>query len=275
MASSADQQPIWARPEPGTRRPRFSREQIATTALAIADAEGFDAVSMRRLAAELGAGTMTLYHYVRTKDDLVALMDDAMMAELIIPADELPTHWHAAMTAIANRTREVLSRHVWAMTALRNAQIGPNAMRHVDQTFTALAGTDLDVPRKFALMAVVDDFVNGNVMRMVEVRAGAEAGPEAIKAAEDYGRALLETGDYPEMTRIFGHAAATADRTEMEKVTGGAVQLDWFAEGLRALLDGLGRRMGLDIPADDPTAAPATAPTADRANNAATDPAAG
>ncbi len=254
MASSADNQPIWARPEPGTRRPRFSREQIASTALAIADAEGFDAVSMRRLAAELGAGTMTLYHYVRTKDDLIALMDDAMMAELIIPADELPKHWHAAMTAIAHRTREVLSRHVWAMTALRNARVGPNAMRHVDQTFTALADTGLDVAQKFALMAVVDDFVNGNVMRMVEIRAGAEASPEAIKAAEDYGRQLMASGDYPELSRVFGQASAT---NELEKVAGDAAQLDWFAEGLRALLDGLGRQMGLDVPDDAPDLDPA------------------
>src|SRR5215207_5547112 len=73
--SAADDMPIWARPEPGERRPAHTREKIAETAIAIADAEGFEAVSMRRIAAELGAGTMTLYHYVRTKDELVALMD--------------------------------------------------------------------------------------------------------------------------------------------------------------------------------------------------------
>ena len=61
---SAGESPIWARPEPGERRARRAREQIAQAAIAIADAEGFEAVSMRRIAAELGAGTMTLYHYV-------------------------------------------------------------------------------------------------------------------------------------------------------------------------------------------------------------------
>ena len=58
---------------------------------------------MRRVAEELGAGTMTLYHYVRTKDELLALMDDAIMGEMLIPADELPTDWRAAVTAIARR----------------------------------------------------------------------------------------------------------------------------------------------------------------------------
>src|SRR6476620_10056298 len=65
--AEAGDQPIWARPEPGERRPAYTRERIAETAIAIADAEGFDAVSMRRIASELGAGTMTLYYYVRTK----------------------------------------------------------------------------------------------------------------------------------------------------------------------------------------------------------------
>src|SRR5262249_54891746 len=63
---------IWLRPEPSGRRPRFTREQIARAALRIADDESFEAVTMKRIASELGAGTMTLYYYVRTKADIVA-----------------------------------------------------------------------------------------------------------------------------------------------------------------------------------------------------------
>ena len=63
----------------------------------IADAEGFDAVSMRRIATELDAGTMTLYHYVRTKDELLTLVIDAVMGEVVIPDDEpMPDDWRAA-----------------------------------------------------------------------------------------------------------------------------------------------------------------------------------
>ena len=72
--------PIWTQPAPGTPAPKLTREQIADVALAIADSEGFEAVSMRRIAEELDVGTMTLYYYVRTKDDLLSLMDDALMA---------------------------------------------------------------------------------------------------------------------------------------------------------------------------------------------------
>ena len=71
-------------------------------AIHIADAEGFDALSMRRLAAELDAGTMTLYHYVRTKDELLSLVNDAVMGELLVPPGELPDDWRAAITLIAH-----------------------------------------------------------------------------------------------------------------------------------------------------------------------------
>src|ERR1043165_2465523 len=89
--------PIWVHPAPGSRRPKLTREQIATCALAIADAEGFDAVSMRRIAEELGVGTMTLYYYVRTKDDLLALIDDALMAEVVARTVPLPGGWRPAV----------------------------------------------------------------------------------------------------------------------------------------------------------------------------------
>ena len=86
MSTADSRLPIWVRPEPGTRRPRFTREQIAATALADrGPLRAFEAVSMRRIAAELGAGTMTLYHYVRTKDDLKDLLDDAIVGEALVP----------------------------------------------------------------------------------------------------------------------------------------------------------------------------------------------
>ena len=69
--------------------------------------EGFDAVTMKRIAAELGAATMTLYYYVRNKSDVVALMQDAILADLLIPDADLRGGWRDAFTAIARRTRGV------------------------------------------------------------------------------------------------------------------------------------------------------------------------
>src|ERR1700678_2227648 len=102
---------IWLRPEPSGRRPRYTRAEIARTALDLADAEGFEAVTMKRIASELGAGTMTLYYYIRTKADVVALMQDAILVDLLIPDDELPAYWRDAVIAIARRTRDLLLAH--------------------------------------------------------------------------------------------------------------------------------------------------------------------
>jgi len=226
--------PIWARPEPGSRRPRFTREQLAAAALAIADAEGFDAVSMRRVATELGAGTMTLYHYVRTKDDLVALMDDAIMTEVLIPDGELPTRWRAALTAIAHRTREVLMRHPWALHSLRDARMGPNAMRHAEQSFAALAHTDLDAAGKVTLVGMVDDYVHGNASRTAELRARAADGDPSV----DFVRTQLRTGGYPHLQAVFGSGA-------MDRITGPVAEQQRFERGLQALLDGATVLMGL------------------------------
>jgi AcrR family transcriptional regulator len=247
VARGDDSALIWTRPEPGTRRSKLSRDQIASTALAIADTEGFAAVSMRRIAGELEVGTMTLYYYVRTKDELVALMDDAIMSEVLIPPDELPTHWYDALTAVAERTWDVLMRHPWALQSLQNAQAGPNAMRHFEQSLAAIAGTDLDAPAKFALLAMVDDYVHGNVLRSAEMRsAGAPPLDEqAIEAAVRFGEAQLATGQFPHTQALFG---GDDPRNVFPRLIGDTSERDRFRHGLSVLLDGVASRMKLSRP---------------------------
>src|SRR5262249_3952253 len=113
--SSDPKQMIWLRPEPRSRGPALSRSAIAAAALEIADTEGFDAVSMRRVAQKLGVGTMTLYHYVANKDDLITLMVDAVMGEVLVPEADLESGWREALTRIALRSREAFRRHRWAL----------------------------------------------------------------------------------------------------------------------------------------------------------------
>lgn len=247
MASLEDSFLIWTRPEPGSRRPKFTRDQIATTALALADAEGFAAVSMRRIAAELGAGTMTLYYYVRTKDELVALMDDALMGEVLIPDDEFPSHWFDALTVIAERTWDVLMRHPWALQYLQNATAGPNAMLHFEQSLAALADTDLTGPEKFALIAFVDDYIHGNVLRAAEMRSAATEPPDdaALEEAVRYGAAQLATGKFPHTMAMF---EGQDPREVFPKLLGGKTDRDRFRDGLEILLHGVAGRMNLPLP---------------------------
>jgi len=229
--------PIWARPEPGARRARFTRDQIAAAALAIADTDGFEAVSMRRVAAELGAGTMTLYHYVRTKDDLVALMDNAIMGELLIPDGELPSDWREALTLIARRTRDAFARHPWTLESMGDANIGPNGIRHIDQSVAAVAGLDLDAVTRFELISLIDDYVFGYAMRR---RALARDDPEAmaewLDRASSYIEEQMATEDLPHLQAIMPEGGMSAFWKQLEEADFEDAR---FERGLTRLLDGI------------------------------------
>ncbi len=231
-------EPIWARPEPGARRAGYTREQIARTALAIADSEGFDAVSMRRVASELGAGTMTLYHYVRNKDELIELMDDAMMAEVIVPDDELPSDWREALAQIARRSRAVWERHAWAKDQPPGVTIGPNGMRHFEQSLQAVAGTDLDWLDKVEIINMVDDYVLGYVLGQGEIGLSSEE--MKAKWVEPMGRYIdvqLSEGGFPNVRQMVEELGGTRAAIEAFVDTIGDKQ--HFERSLARLLDGI------------------------------------
>jgi AcrR family transcriptional regulator len=235
-ASDPLPQPIWARPEPGARNPRFTRDQIARTAIEIADTEGFDAVSMRRVAAALGAGTMTLYHYVRTKDELLQLMDDAIMAEVLVPDEALRGDWRDALTAIARGSRNAFDHHPWAFDALRGVYGGPNSIRHFEQSLAAVAGTGLDLRGRLELLALVDDYVFGSLVRGQAMEDGhLELDDEAWWAVVGHLHQRIVEGDYPQMQALVGDGDPVAAWKRVISV----MHEDRFERGLAILLDGI------------------------------------
>lgn len=233
---------IWLRPEPSGRRPRYTRAEIARAGIGIADAEGFDAVTMKRIAGELGAGTMTLYYYVRNKADIVALMQDTIFQDVLVPAGDLPPGWREAVTLIAHRTRDVLVGHPWALSSLNQAQFGPNAMRHYEQSLAALANTALSYSQKTEVTAVFDDYVTGNASHTIEARdrfRAAADSPALIAEAQAYGEDLISTGEFPQLEALWKHAR---DAALSGGATGPLADLDrQFEVGLAALLDGIER----------------------------------
>lgn len=231
--------PIWARPAPGTRRPKLTREQIAAAALAIADTDGFAEVSMRRIATELDVGTMTLYYYVKTKDDLVVLMDDAIMAEVLLPPGAVPAGWRAGITAIARNSAQVFARHPWALYSLQGARIGPNGMRHMEQTMQALRDAPTDLKGKLSLMSIVDDYVFGHVLRISEAWTHPMDARVMASITEFFARQLA-TGEYPELSQMIGGDDVFA---AFAKLARWMSENERFDAGLEALLDGLETRM--------------------------------
>ncbi|HTV19843.1 MAG TPA: TetR/AcrR family transcriptional regulator C-terminal domain-containing protein [Polyangiaceae bacterium] len=196
---------FWLRPEPSSRQPRLSRAKIAAAALDIADREGFAEVSMRRVAQALDAGTMSLYYYVKTRDELVALMDDALMAEALLPAPR--SDWPGALLAIAKQTHALFMRHPWALATLRTVPPGPNTLRHGEQCLHALRETSLSAKQKLTLLALVDDFVFGNALRSAESR---------VEVDLEFVRAQLATGAFPELSALYadGRIEPNGDRFE-------------------------------------------------------------
>lgn len=236
MTSEPPDPPIWLRPEPGARRPRFTRERIAAAALELADREGIEAVSMRRVAAALGAGTMTLYHYVGTKDDLLSLMDDAIMAEVVVPDEQLPRDdWRAAMAVIARSSRDAFLRHPWAMEGLRGVRFGPNGMRHFEQSLLAAEATGLPPRERLSLLAVVDDYVFGYIARNQDdpERTTADGTWDDASVLEWFG-GMIDSGDFPALRRLLGDDDRRARWADLA-----AGWTDRFEHGLQIVLDGI------------------------------------
>lgn len=181
--------PIWARPEK-ERRPTLTRPAVVAAAIRLADAEGLAAVSIRRVAAELGGRTMSLYTHIDSKDDLLDLMREQVAAEVVIKGD-LPADWRTAIRLIATRERETALRHPWMIHMLTHAgHLGPNALRHLDQSLKALAPLTPDPRAALHVATAIDHYVIGHVIGEITRH------PTDV-FTQPYTRTLLESGTFP------------------------------------------------------------------------------
>ncbi len=224
---------IWLREEPCSRSPGHSRGRIAAAAIEIADTEGFEAVSMRRVAQQLGAGTMTLYHYVANKDELVTLMMDAVMGEVLVPADQLPGEWRPAMARIAIATRESLRKHRWMLDLLDEPRPGPNKMRHLEQSLQAMAGAGLGAKDTLEAIVLIDEYVFGFAIR--EAQEPGEHEPGWQPGVREFFQRELDSGEFPFARELLGEDldAGIALVREVFREQGR------FERGLERLLDGI------------------------------------
>ena len=226
---------LWMRPEPGSRKPRFSRDDIAAAALHIADTEGFEALSMRRLATELGSGTMTLYHYVRTKDELLALLHDAVMGELLIPDDDLPREWRSALLMIAERSRASWQRHPWALDIQIEPTPGPNGAKHFEQSLQAVSSYPGTLAERVELTTAVDEYVLGYCWFSRSNAPGTGASDRDMLA---YMNALLASGEYPVLQALRDEHGLAPLLRELDVALSDGGR---FRRNLERLLDGFAR----------------------------------
>jgi AcrR family transcriptional regulator len=189
---------------PRGRPPQRTRTQVVAAAIAVADAEGLEALTMRRLAAELGAGVMSLYTYVRDKDDLVDQMVDQ------ISAFE-PGEGGADLLDLVRWQRDLMLRHPWLPTALPNRRLtGENTLRFLERGLAALAPTGLPGNLKMEILALLTGFVGSYVTHeLAQDRAGI-TDPERIAAHVVQLQTAVASGAYPELARVLAENAPVA-----------------------------------------------------------------
>ncbi|MER6095228.1 TetR/AcrR family transcriptional regulator [Streptomyces sp. NPDC001728] len=229
---------LWERLERPAAAPRASLTpgRIADAAIGIADREGFAAVTMRKVAAELGVAPMAAYRHVDGKDELWALMIDRVSGELE-PADEV-SGWRETLRAHALRTRDTMLRHPWLshMPAPLFA-LTPNRMAAAERQLAALDGLGLDVDTMMAAFRAVNAYVHGATqseaaLRQYMAEQGWQSGDESRRGLAPQMAYLMETGRYPTYRR-YTQGAARKDDAEWQFVTG----LDCVLDGVAGLVE--------------------------------------
>jgi AcrR family transcriptional regulator len=200
------------------RPPAHTREQVLAAAIRVADTEGLAAVSMRRVATEIGAGAMSLYTYVPDKERLIDLMVDAVGGEASPVA--ATGDWRADLLAVAGQQRALMLAHRWLPEALPNRRMtGPHVLAYLEQGLAALAPTGLDGPTRLEVMALVTGFVASFV-------TGELADPVPPAEQATMIREAIATGGYPHLAAALAQSAGPRRETSFERLA------TWMITGL-------------------------------------------
>lgn len=221
------------------QQPSLSLEQIVRAAIEIADREGNDAISMRRIASELKVGAMSLYWHVANKEELIQQMLDETYAEMQLPPQ--PTgDWRADMRTVASETRQVFLRHPWAaqIGPTNRSAMGPGFLRHAEFSFGAFEHTKISTDMRSDIVHVVDDYTIGFATReiMNGVRANREdETTEQVRTRTDaIFERIAKMGIFPVLTRLYREGAEFPRGEDLDRL---------FFFGLDSLLDGIAIRI--------------------------------
>ena len=185
------------------RRAALTADDITRAAVRLADADGLAALSMARVAAELGNSTMALYRHVRSKDELLLLMSDAALAE----PPELPAtgDWREQLTAWARAVLGMIRQHPWYRDIpISGPPAGPRNLAWLDRALAALADTGLTEAEKMSVVMGLMPLVHGQARLSLDLAAGYAADPESFGAG--YARSLAQLVDpvrFPALSRVI------------------------------------------------------------------------
>lgn len=216
-------------------RRMLTLDRICEAGITLADRDGLAAVSMARVAGELGVSTMALYRHVASKDELLVVMADAALGDPPVAATA-EEGWRAGVSRWAWRELDVLRQRPWLLHVMFKAPpMTPNNIRWLEQNLRSLHATGLSENEKVSTSLLVSGFVVNWATLTAEVAATVRAkGGDPTRAFADYGRQLSMLVDperFPAVSRAIAAGAFDDDPAESKDAE--------FQFGLDRVLDGV------------------------------------
>ena len=216
-------------PGPAVARTPLSRERVLRAAVALAEAGGIEALTMRRLGQELGVEAMSLYKHVANKEDLLDGMVDVVFGEIELPPTG--TDWRSAMRRRAISVRGALTRHPWATPLMQSrSRPGPATLRHHDAVIGTLRAAGFSIPLVAHAFSAIDSYVYGFALQQRSLPF--ETGEETAELAQSI-MASFPADEYPHLVEL----------TVQHVLQPGYDYGDEFEFGLDLILDGLERAL--------------------------------
>jgi AcrR family transcriptional regulator len=198
----------------------LSTQAIVDTAITIADIDGLDAVSIRRVAAILDVRPMSLYTHIVSKDELLSLMANELLGVALVE-QPLPDDWREALTMTSRKLFRTFASHPWLLALLaRRPRPGPSAARHAKQLSSAVESLGLPADDMWTLISIVNDYIIGHAMRVATTGTTGD---------------LVDHLSESERAELPGVDALA--RTDETRLAGEVFEL-----GLRTVLDGVEHR---------------------------------
>jgi AcrR family transcriptional regulator len=234
---------LWGTQKHPTRGPKpgLSVQRIVQAAIGIADAEGLQALSMRRVAAELGVGTMSLYTYVPGKAELLDVMLDTVLGEVARP-DGVAGGWRAKLEAYAREHWAHYHRHPWVLgVSGARALLGPNETALFEASLHAVSGVGLSGREMIHVVTLVGEYVRGAAQRAVEAAQAARhtgvTDEQWWAAREPILDRYFDASRYPTLVGLDQEGAFQPPEGGLDYNLQNAV--DSFEFGLERVLDGV------------------------------------
>ncbi|MFD9863686.1 TetR/AcrR family transcriptional regulator [Streptomyces alboflavus] len=229
---------VWTRPQRSRReQPALSRDQIVAEAIALLDADGIEALSMRKLGTRLNAGATSLYTHVSNKDELIELVVDQVYGEIEVPKVASRAEWRAAALECGNNARSVILGHPWIASVLGEmgmSYLGPNMLRLTEDMLELFESGGFDLVQGGMALKTIWSYILGiaatEAAWMTSLARSGQSEDEWLTGMASIAEQAI--APYPRMRRL--HAEQTAGAVDETRRSNFDVGLGFILDGLEA-----------------------------------------